>query len=152
MVSTWGQQITINRCQRVDCEAWTYRIKEPTSSLLLVETENRAKILQPTPLSGSGQRAMSSHRNKWLYKMPNTTRQKMYFATILDLEHQGTPLTTQWVAHFWKQTFRVVSSLWKPWSWHRPWTHFFNVIFLMGLKQMHLKCFNFNIYFHDQHG
>ena len=37
----------------------------------------------------------SSNRNQWIYKMPNKTRQKMYFATILDLEHQRTLLTTR---------------------------------------------------------
>ena len=36
------------------------------------------------------------------------TRQKLYFATILDLERQKTPLTTRWVAHFWRLMFRVV--------------------------------------------
>ena len=36
------------------------------------------------------------------------TQQKLYFTTVLDLEHQWTPLTTWCVAHFWKQTFRVV--------------------------------------------
>ena len=38
--------------------------------------------------------------------MCNKTQQKQHFATILDLGHQRTPLTTRWVAHFWKQTFR----------------------------------------------
>ena len=39
---------------------------------------------------------------------------KLYFATILDLEHQRTSLTTQWDAYFWKLTFRVVlrTGLW----------------------------------------
>ena len=40
--------------------------------------------------------------------MCNKPRKKLDFATILDLEHQLTPLTTRWVAHFWKQTFRFV--------------------------------------------
>ena len=26
----------------------------------------------------------SSNRNQWIYKMPNKTQQKLYFATILD--------------------------------------------------------------------
>ena len=58
----------------------------------------------------------SSNRNQWIYKMPNKTRQKLYFSTILDLEHQWTPLTTRWVAHFWKHTFTVVlrTCLWMP--------------------------------------
>ena len=44
-----------------------------------------------------------------IYKMPNKTqKQKLYFATILDLEHQQTPLPTLWVAHLWKLTFRVI--------------------------------------------
>ena len=48
--------------------------------------------------------------------MANKTRQKLYFATILNLGHQRTPLTTRWVAHFWKQTFEVVfrTVLWMP--------------------------------------
>ena len=31
---------------------------------------------------------------QWIYKIANKTGQKLYFATILDLEHQQTPLTT----------------------------------------------------------
>ena len=42
-----------------------------------------------------------------IYKMPNKTRQKLYFATILDLEHQQTLLITRWVAHFWKHPRRT---------------------------------------------
>ena len=42
----------------------------------------------------------------WL--MCNRTWQKLYFAKILDLEYQRTPLTTLWVTHFWNQMFRVV--------------------------------------------
>ena len=56
-----------------------------------------------------------------IYKMPNKTRQKLYFAVILDLEHQWTPLTTGWLANFRKQTFRVVLravNLWMPVASH----------------------------------
>ena len=40
--------------------------------------------------------------------MCNKTRQKLYFTMILDLEHQQTPLTIRWVAHFWTLKLRVV--------------------------------------------
>ena len=48
--------------------------------------------------------------------MPTQTQQKLYFATILDLKHQRTPLRIRWVAYFWKRTIRVVSrtDLWMP--------------------------------------
>ena len=58
----------------------------------------------------------STFRFDGIYKVPNKTRQKLYFAMILDLEHQRTPLTTRWVAHSWKQTFRT--GLWMPIASH----------------------------------
>ena len=49
-----------------------------------------------------GYRCKSSRED--LHKMPNITRQKLYFATILDRsetqEHQRTPLTTRGVSKF----------------------------------------------------
>ena len=87
-----------------------------------VDVENRVKRLQPNvnspnSVSGSG----FWFRFNWIYKMPSKTRQKVYFATIRDLEHQRTPLTTRWGAHFWidflpQHTFRVVlkTGLWMP--------------------------------------
>ena len=67
------------------------------------------------PLSVSGQQAASLPTEiNGIYKMPNKTWHTLYFATVLDLEHQQTPLTTRWVAHFWKLKFRVVlrTGLW----------------------------------------
>ena len=53
-----------------------------------------------------------------IFKMPNKTLQKLYFAMILDEEHHRTPLHR--VSHFWKRTLRGVlrTRLWMPIASH----------------------------------
>ena len=79
-----------------------------------VGTENLAKRLQPN-VNVPPFHFRSGFNG--IYRMQNKTWQKRYFTTILDLEHQQTTLTTKWVAHFWKLTFRVDltgTGLWMP--------------------------------------
>ena len=71
--------------------AW---LKE-NAGILNIEPGEPVERLQPninSPLSTSKE---SSNRNQWIFKMPNKTQQKLYFATILDLEHHRTPPTTE---------------------------------------------------------
>ena len=89
-------------------------------SLSTVGLERSEKTTASLPTRFRSRCNESSNRNQYIYKMPNKTRQKLYFATILDLDHQQTPLTIRWVAVFWKRTFRVVlrKVLWIPIASH----------------------------------
>ena len=52
---------------------------------------DRAKRLQPAPLSVSGQRARGIN----VYTKCQMEHDKLYFDAMLDLDHHRTPLTTQ---------------------------------------------------------
>ena len=76
--------------------------------LLIQRTERQQKTTTKRKQTHFSFRFRFGFRFIGIYKMLNTTRQELSFATILDLEHQRTPLTIRWESRFWKQTFRVV--------------------------------------------